>query len=46
VQLQLEKSQLQTVLTAYYKDINAVQGASGDQVVKRKFKDQKDTGTT
>jgi hypothetical protein len=37
------KSQLQIVLTAYYKDINGVQGASvcpKTKVVKRKFEDQ------
>ena len=39
--------QLQTVLTAYYEDIEGVQGASGcpkSKVVKRKFEDQEDTG--
>ena len=40
-------SQLQTVLTAYDEDIKGVVSASGctkSKVVKRKFKDQDDTG--
>ncbi len=40
------KLQLQTVLTAYYEDINGIQDASGcpkTKVVKRKFEDQEDT---
>jgi hypothetical protein len=40
-------SQLQTVLTAHYEDIKGVMSASGctkSKVVKRKFKDQDDTG--
>ena len=43
------RSQLQTVLTAYYEDIKGVVSASGSaktKVVKRKFEDQKDTGAT
>ncbi len=43
------KSQLQAVLTAYYEDIKGVQGAScypKTKIVKRRFKDQEDAGTT
>jgi hypothetical protein len=41
--------QLQTVLTAYYKDINGVQGASGrpkTNIAKSKVEDQVEAGTT
>jgi hypothetical protein len=40
---------LQAVLTAYYEDIKGVQGASGypkTKIVKRRFEDQEDAGTT
>ena len=43
------KSQLQAVLTTYYEDIKGILGASGcskPKVVKRKFEDQEDAGTT
>jgi hypothetical protein len=43
------KEQVQTVLTPYCKDIKGVHGASScpkTKVVKHKFEDQGDTGTT
>ena len=51
------KSQLQAVLTAFYEDIKGVQDASGcpngcpngrpkTKILKRRFEDQEDAGTT
>ncbi len=43
------KSQMQAVLIAYYKDIMGVQGVSGypkTKIVKPRFEDQGDAGTT
>ncbi len=43
------RSQLQAVLTAFYDDIKGVQGASGcpkTKIIKRRFEDREDAGTT